>query len=206
MKKLSTVLFIMLFAAVAVNAQEFKKFRVGLGGGYAMPSGDGASGGVLFFFEPGYRVSDVILVNLRMEFAAMARGLEGADGSADFDVSTSGSYTLNGQYYFSNNGFRPFVGVGFGTYSCKGASFSADLGGGNDITFGASDATKFGFYPRVGFDAGHFQLSLDYNIVGATKETIAGFDEDGDPENFEIEQKNSYLGIRFGVTIGGGRK
>lgn len=201
MKKLSTVLFLMLFAAVAVNAQQLKKFRVGLGGGYALPSGDGAKGGILFFLEPGYRVNDNILVNLRMEFAAMARGFEGSSGDADFEVSTSGSYTLNGQYYLSSNSFRPFVGVGFGTYACKGASASVSDGS-SSVTVSGSDANKIGFYPRVGFDAGHFQMSIDYNFIGATKESF----DIGSGQKLEIEQKNSYIGIRLGVTIGGGRK
>ena len=149
MKKITSVLCLILFVAVAANAQDnFKKFRVGVGGGYAMPSGDGASGGVLFFLEPGYRINDALLVNLRMEFAAMARGIEGAD-DGDFDVTTSGSYTLNAQYYLKPEGFRPFVGVGFGTYSCKGAKVSD---GGTSLS--AADANKIGFYPRIGFDAG----------------------------------------------------
>ena len=61
-------------------------------------------------------------------------------------------------------------------------------------TFG-DDETKFGFYPRVGFDAGHFTLSIDYNIVGNSK--VSGMDG---------EFKNSYLGIRLGGYFGGGRK
>ena len=201
MKKITTVVVLILLAAVTVSAQEFKKFRVGLGTGYAIPSGDGAKGGVLFYFEPGYRVNDQLLINLRMEFAAMARGIADADG-ADFDVNTSGSYTLNGQYYFSNEGFRPFVGAGFGMYNCKGASTSFDDGSGGSVSFGLADETKFGFYPRVGFDAGHFQLSIDYNIVGATKEEYS----DPDFGTFEFEQKNTYIGIRLGAYIGGGRQ
>ena len=202
MKRISTVVLLVVLTAAAAVAQEYKAFRVGLGTGYALPGGDGAKGGVLFYMEPGYRVSDQILVNLRMEFAAMARGFEGADESADFDVSTSGSYTLNGQYYFSNEGFRPFVGLGFGTYSVKAASASFD---GQDLTVG-SDASKFGFYPRIGFDAGHFQLTIDYNIVSKIKESYTLDFGDGVVVDGEYEQKTSYIGIRLGAFIGGGRK
>jgi outer membrane protein W len=191
MKKISTVLcLVIMMSAVAVQAQEYKKFRVGVGAGYAMPSGKGAKGGVLFYAEPGYRINDQIIANLRMEFAAMARGFSEDVGSAEFDVSTSGSYTLNGQYYFSNASFRPFVGVGFGMYSIKAAGFSS---GGSSVVVG-SDESKFGFYPRIGFDAGHFTLSLDYNLVGATK-----------VEGLDGEFKNSYIGIRFGGFFGGGK-
>jgi hypothetical protein len=201
MKKITSVLCIVVLAAVAAHAQDYKKFRVGLGLGHARPGGDGAKAGLLFFLEPGYRINDAMLVNLRMEFAAMARGIAGADGSADFDVTTSGSYTLNFQYFFMSETFRPFAGLGFGTYSCKGASASVSSGQ-SDVTIGVADANKIGFYPRVGFDAGHFQLSIDYNIIGATKESF----DLGSGQTIDLEQKNSYLGLRLGLTIGGGRK
>lgn len=191
----------MLFAlcllfAVGANAQEFKKFKVGLGGGYAIPGGNGAKAGVLFYLEPAYRIQDNLQVGLRMEWAVIARGYSEDIGSADFDVSALGSYTLNGQYYFNNNSFRPFVGAGFGMYSIKAAKL--DVSDANDPDagdLGLSDETKFGFYPRVGFDAGHFTLSIDYNLVGATE--IEGADG---------KIKNSYIGIRLGGFFGGGRK
>ncbi len=126
-----------------------------------------------------------------MEFAAMARGFSEDVGDVDFDIATSGSYTLNAQYYFNNNSFRPFVGAGFGLYSIKAATFEDD----GEAFVAGKDESKIGFYPRVGFDAGHFQLSIDYNLVGASK--IEG--EDG-------KFKNSYIGVRLGAFFGGGRK
>src|SRR6476660_7720879 len=115
MKKITSVLCFVLFVAVAANAQEFKKFRVGVGAGYAKAGGSGGGGGVMFAVEPGYRVMDNLLVNLRWESAAVIRGTVN-DTGADFDVAGIGSYTLNGQYFFSNNNFRPFAGVGFGAF------------------------------------------------------------------------------------------
>lgn len=200
MKRISTVLMLLVITAAAAVAQEYKPFRVGLGLGYASPSGDGAKGGVLLYAEPGYRVSDQLLVNLRIEIAAMARGIEGAGDDAEFDVSAAGSYTLNGQYYFNNNNFRPFAGLGLGIYSVAAASASQD---GQEVTIG-SDASKFGFYPRIGFDAGHFQFSIDYNIIPAIKESYT-IDFDGEPLTMKYEQKTSYIGFRIGAFIGGGR-
>ncbi len=46
MKKLLMIaVAVVMFAGVA-NAQEFKPFKIGLGLGYANPSGEGAGGGV----------------------------------------------------------------------------------------------------------------------------------------------------------------
>ena len=185
MKRISTVVLLVVLTAAGAVAQEFKAFRVGVGLGYAMASGKGAKGGALFNIEPGYRVSDQILANLRIEGAVIGRGFAD-ETSAEIDVAALASYTLNGQYYFNNNNFRPFVGAGFGMYSLASASVSAGTQGGSAEV---AAATKFGFYPRVGFDAGHFMLSIDYNLV---------------PETNGI--KNSYIGIRFGGFFGGGRK
>lgn len=191
MKKISTLLFFFLVTVLAVNAQEFKKFNVGVGLGYAMPFGEGAGGGVLFAVEPAYRVNDALAVGLRMEWAVVVRGLSESVSSYDASAAAIGSYTVNGKYYFSNEKFRPFVGAGLGIF--KLAAVTVGTSGS-----GAGADSKIGFYPRVGFDLGHFNVTLDYNIVGPTK-----FDAtSGSPD---LESKNSYFGIRIGGFFGGGR-
>jgi hypothetical protein len=191
-KKITIMRSLMLLTAAAVLGQDFKKFRVGVGGGYAHPGGEGAKGGVLFYVEPGYRVNDMIIANLRMEFAGMVRGA-GSATSGELDVATTGSYTVNGQYYFSNENFRPFVGAGFGIYKLASGSVAFDNSGSTTTTVNVSAESKIGFYPRIGFDMRHFTVSIDYNIISPTE---AG--------TYEI--KNSYLGVRIGGFFGGGRK
>ncbi len=186
MKKV--LLSLVLFCAfIGANAQDFKPFKLGLGLGYAVPSGEGAKGGVLLYLEPAYRVNDQIAVGLRVESALMARGSSDALGNGEFTVSGNTSYTVNGQYYFSNGTFRPFVGLGLGLFGL--ASVSSD-----NVELAAAE-TKFGFYPRVGFDLGHFSLNLEYNIIPATE--IDGSD---------TKVQNSYAGIKLGFFLFGGRK
>ena len=81
------------------------------------------------------------------------------------------------------------MGAGFGLYNLAAVTVS-DSGDG-----GAAAESKFGFYPRIGFDLGHFNINLDYNIVGSTKF-----------EGTDLESKNSYIGIRIGGFFFGGRK
>ena len=69
-----------------------------------------------------------------------------------------------------------------------------DGNNGGDVELSESES-KFGFYPRIGFDAGHFTIALEYNMIPATK-----------VEGIDGEFKNSYLGIRIGGFFGGGRK
>jgi hypothetical protein len=204
MKKVSTVVFLVLLTAMAVRAQEFKKFRWNLGMGYAIPGGDGAKGGVIIHSEPAYRITDQILVGLRMEFAGMARGY--SDGTtAKGNVSFAGSYALTGQYYLSDNKFRPFVGLGIGTFTL--ASVSGVATADNQYYYAGVATKKLGFFPRVGFDAGHFNLSLEYNLIGKTKlEGYSSTTHTISSSAPKIDQKNGYIGVKFGVFIGGGRK
>ena len=186
MKNINFLIVFFLVCAVSASAQDFKKFSVGLGLGYAKPGGEGAGGGLLVALEPGYRVNDALQVGLRLETAIVARGL--SESTAGFDASAAGinSYTLNGKYYLGTSTFRPFVGAGFGLYSLAAISFG---------TAEAKSESKIGFYPRLGFDLGHFNITLDYNIVSPSKF-----------EGSNVETKNSYLGIRVGGFFGGGKK
>lgn len=192
MRKGAFLFFLLLVFAVAAQAQEYKKFKVGLGVGYAMASGKGAKGGILAYVEPAYRIQDNIALGFRWESAVIARGFSEDIGSASIDIAGIGSYSLNGQYYFNNNNFRPFAGLGLGLFSLAAAKVDAD-GGGSSVEVAAA-ASKFGFYPRIGFDAGHFSMSLDYNIIPATKVDGGG------------EFKNSYIGFRIGGFFGGGKQ
>ncbi len=185
MKKSIFIAIFSLLVMGAANAQEFKPFQLYLGLGYAMPADGG--GGILVDVEPAYRISDQIAVGLRLESAAMAKVV----GDYEASVKGVGSYTVNGKYYFSNNNFRPYAGVGLGLYAL-GSSTAGPNGGSIEA------GTTFGFYPRIGFDAGHFNFNIDYNIVSSTQvDTTVGDIDD---------IKNSYIGFRVGAFIFGGRR
>lgn len=192
MKRILTVIMLVAAVAFTAQAQEFKKFRVGVGTGYAMASGTGAKAGVLLYLEPAYRVQDQILVGLRFEAAAVVRGYDANVETGSISASLSGSQGVFGQYYLSNNTFRPFVGLGLGLNKIVSGAASMD-----GEAFAGIDESKFGFFPRVGFDAGHFTLSLDFNLIGAS--TLTG------TSGTELKTKNNYIGIRFGGFFGGGR-
>jgi outer membrane protein X len=195
MKKQLGILFLLITGFSAAFAQDLKPFKVGIGLGYAAPAttGAGAGGGVLFYVEPGYRASDNVLIGLRLESAVIARGIKGVgDDDVSGDASSNVSYTLNGQYYFNDNYVRPFVGAGFGLFSLAAVKFNTASPNNSVDANEVGAETRFGFYPRIGLDAGHFNFSIDYNIVPKTDVPNIG------------EVKNNYLGIRAGVAIGGG--
>jgi hypothetical protein len=185
MKKLETMCALLLVTASFSVAQDFKPFKIGLGLGYAVPIG-GERGG-LFYLEPGYRVSNTFLVGLRLESAMISRGITVNGDDVVGEAASNVSYSLNGQFYFNENRVRPFVGLGLGFFDLAEVEYNT----GTEVE--TSDAvTQFGFYPRIGLDAGHLNLTLDYNIVPVTDLDNGG------------EIRNSYLGLRVGFSIGGG--
>lgn len=178
----------MLVASIA-SAQDYKPFKLGLGLGYAKPGSGG--GGILIDLEPAYRINDDIAVGLRIESAVMAKiSPDGTEASA----SANGSYTVNGQYYLTSSKVRPYVGAGVGVYMLAAVSASdtnAEVGGGSEI----------GFYPRLGLDIGNFNINIDYNIISSSESVMA--DGSGTTTG---KIKNSYMGIRIGGYMFGGRR
>lgn len=156
------------------KGQIFKKFKVDVSLGYAIPEGSGTKGGVIFVIEPKYAIMEQLSVGLRMEGAALANvDLNGETG----EVRLLASYIATGDYYFNNNKFRPFGGIGGGIFTMAKVDIEnteADI----------PSSSSFGFMARAGFEYGHLRLGVEYNF---------------------LKDKAGYLGIKLGACIGGGR-
>lgn len=175
--------------------RKFVPFKVGIGVGWAVPGQtNGGGGGVLLYVEPTYRASDMVSLGLKLESAIIARSVSAINNNNDVkgDATANLSYTLNAQFYFTDDNIRPFIGAGAGAYSLAATTFNT-ASNGNDINNNVSGETLFGFYPRIGLDAGHFNLTIDYNFI--PKSSVVGGGQ----------ITNNYLGIRAGMSIGGGK-
>lgn len=197
MKKL--LVLICTCVALSASAQDFRPFKVNLSLGYARPTGKGVGAGILMSLEPKYGLNDNIDVGLRAELGIMARALTINGQDVDGEVNATGSYVLTGTYLLSANNFRPYVGIGAGVYTVAGTSFSytnnTQPSSMRDVTVEAS--RKFGALARAGFKAGHFNMGLEYNIVPSTKINLT--------TGQVAQSNNSYIGVKLGIDIGGGR-
>ena len=104
---------------------------------------------------------------------------------------------ITGNYLFGTGGVRPFLGAGVGVINV-GAAGTVTITNGQtpqNVTF-VSD-TKFGGMLRAGIKAGHFVAAVEYNAAPTTSNTIG---------TTKVSSENSYLGIKVGVDIGGGRR
>lgn len=201
MKNLLAILILSSVISLSAKSQEsvFKPFKVDVSLGYAIPGGEGAKGGILFAVEPKYAVIPNLSVGLRMEAAIVARfsGYDENGEVMDASVKGAASYIATGDYYFmADKNFRPFTGGGVGIYSIAGIEATSTTG---EVSAGS----KFGGLVRTGFEFSHFRFGFEYNIVPKTEFT--GYDGDGNPTT-GLTSNNSYMGIKVGVCIGGGRR
>jgi outer membrane protein X len=184
MKKLLLVIalissYFFVNAQATTYSQVYKAFKVDVGLGYAIPSdGTGTKAGVTFTIEPHYRITDDLAVGLRFEGAGLGYEDQLNDKAK---VSLLTSYCPTLEYYLMDDSFRPFVGAGAGLFTQK-AIAEAD-GSGNTVT--GPSATKFGVFPRIGFEAGHFRFAASYDVLG---------------------NNANYASFGIGAFFGGGRK
>lgn len=166
---------ICLTLAFLTYSQDFRRLLVTVDAGIALP---GFSVGV----EPAVRLSDKLTLGAKIERSwvfAQADDFHEASSGAVFPVAGYLKYYLN-----KNPKERVYVGAGAGRYI---------------VEFGRYDYHEFGSFFRVGREARHFSMNLDYNIVGAV-------DHKGGPSWEFVYANNNYITFRLGIMIGGGYK
>ncbi|MBS1531916.1 MAG: hypothetical protein JSU01_16555 [Bacteroidetes bacterium] len=207
MKKLLLIAMLAGFSVVALakskttpadsllrkSVSTFHKFKVDVTFGYAIPPSNGdanvnVKAGITFVLEPHYRLSDAIAVGLRMEGAGLGYADSNNGSSANVNVSVLYSYCPSLDIYLENGGFRPFIGAGGGVFYQGAVTInSGDVSNtSNYVRLGS----KGGFFPRAGFEASHFRLSAEYNVVG---------------KNANGNSLN-YAAFNIGFFFGGGRR
>ncbi len=171
-------------AAFFANAQSttYKAFKVDLDVGYAIPSnGTGTKAGATFTIEPHYRLSDGVALGFRFEGAALGYDAK-VNETNKIKISLLTSFCPTAEYYFKKGGFRPFAGAGAGVFTQRAVVDNTETATTSDIS---ASATRFGFFPRAGFEAGHFRFSAAYDVVGSNA---------------------SYTSFTLGFFLGGGKK
>ena len=182
MKK--AILFVgALVLATAMSAQ----INVGANFLIGLPSGDwgdGVNTGFGGVIEGNYLINDDLSVGLEIGFASF--GVEVGDGSI-----SQIPITAKVEYFFLEDEFRPFVGLGLGYYA-----------GNTKITipfFGEQTASMggFGITPRVGAlyqvsDLVGLVLNIQYNLL--LSQSVEG-------ESIDSDARTNFIGIGIGARF-----
>ncbi len=162
MKKLLLFTAVALLGLTATNAQ----VKLGLGVGYAIPSGDIADitdGGLSAHFELGYGVTEDIDVSILYHGDFLVGGdADIAGQTISYGAIALGSYMLNGRYYFTKEGFRPYGSLGLGITSVGAVEIE---GNGQTLEADGSES-NFSFRPALGFKYGVLNMNIAYLSAG----------------------------------------
>jgi hypothetical protein len=185
MKKKTFILAALLFSATyAAQAQyTYKPFRIDAGAGLSFPVNTFGIG-ILGSVEPQYSIGR-FAVGARVEYHVENNATE---QNGDL-IKYNSAMLLTGDYRFSSDAYRPFVGLGLGSY-LMAANFTENSN--NNIIGYRFFGQSVGAMLRAGFDMPHFRFALQYHITGS--------------RTYEDLKVNfNYLALTVAVSIGGGK-
>jgi hypothetical protein len=189
MRKYACILLASLIFSKITNAQPgqvYKPFKIDIGIGTTGQPFDVS--GLLFYAEPSFTLGGRFKPGLRFEYVFL-------------DMKNIGSSALTFDYYFiTTNRFRFFAGGGYSLFT---TSSTGGCSTGTVTAQNFSTTKKPGALARLGFDIDHFHLSVEYNFVPSTYFNTAG---NTDQTASTVLYRNSYFALKFGVSIGGGKR
>jgi hypothetical protein len=183
---------ILVFTLSSVHAQDrFIKADGGLG--TAITLGELKSYGISASFEPKFFFNKRISAGLRMEGDVLFGGsLSGDAGTVSVSTSSRAAFLVKGEYYFSENQNRLFVGLMVGRYTQANSGVEVN---GNSIPDSSLSAVRsFGFAPEFGVTLNNFRLSAIYHVV-------TGEDQVSVSTGNGVKVNRSYLVLQLGFKI-----
>ncbi len=186
MKKLLLITTLIGLSLIARGqAATYKPFQVNFTVGFDEPFyGKGTSSDGVYAIEPQIHLGDKFSLGFRIEKADLTFNIDPSktfSGGNVYQVHGDvASYCATGEYYFLK---RIFIGGGLGYF--KPSLINTNTDPNTDAVIVSNDSSKFGFYPEIGFESGHFRMSIDYNVAG---------------------NNSNYLAFNIGFFIWGGKK
>jgi hypothetical protein len=187
---MKTILLLLATAfSLSAHAQS-RYFKSDGGFGAALTMGEVKSYGISASVEPKFFITPKISAGMRFEGDALFGGKIDDASSASFSVNTSSrtAILVKGEYYFSENKNRPFVGVMAGRYA------QANIGAGSSGSASITAGSYFGGAPEVGYTFNNFRISGIYHIVPGADLVSAS---SGAP----IEVSRNFLVIQLGFRV-----
>ena len=195
---------ILLFCCLLLSGSGFAQFKVTVAAGYAVPTyqegtNQLSKAGFMYSVEPQYELGKHLEVGVRFEQAFIQRP-EFIDQNITFlsKATSTLSGLLTANYVITSIGeFKPYVGVGGGVYYVAASEQTRQqVAGAPNSSYPLPTTINLGGVGRVGVKYRFIHLEADYNLIGDTsvKNSATGL---------TLTAKNSYFGVRAGVTIGG---
>lgn len=199
-KRLS--LLIPLFCLFNLNAQEVPSVKLGIESGFLLLSKDSENLGLFLNVEPKVKILENTFIGLRLGLTI---------NSHLFEINSPFQYMIDERfdnavisfsptidYYLDFNSFRPYLGVGLGYHLLPNPIEILRIGGAmpTENIIDGSVKKRIGWLLRGGLERGLLRIGVEYNFVPRANIEIPNDQVIGTVEN-------NYLGLSFGVMIGG---
>lgn len=190
-KRYFLILFFITIATISSFAQYlYKPFRVDIGAGYSHSitnTKEHIGHGLVLSLEPKYSIYSNISIGFRVELNVFQSSVKYLyrDDYYEYEPnmgvpgSSSSSYLLTGDYYFTSGKFRPFIGLGLGLSHLPGHNYNSfiethyieryEVNGPNpypDEMNQIPNKIHFASMIRGGFEHKHFRFTIEYNYGG----------------------------------------
>ena len=186
MKKL--LVLVAMGISMSLQAQPYFKTDGTLGA--ALMLGEVKSYGISAGVEPKVFITPKISAGMRFEGDALFGGSfdDVQSGSVEVNTSSRTAILVKGEYYFGEDGTRPFVGLMAGRYT------QANIGAGSSGAASITAGSYFGGAPEIGVTFNNFRISGIYHIVPGTDIMSAS---SGTP----IDVSRNYFVIQMGFKV-----
>ncbi len=194
-KSLSTILI--LLSLLKLNAQQENSLTLRVEPGIIIFS-DSENISLLINAEPKIKISGNGVIGLRFGLAVNSQKFNTTNQQYFIDDEYDNailSFVPTYDYYFNENKYRPYAGLGIGYYLLNYIDINR-IGSSKILEGNVKD--KAGLLLRCGIEFGNTRYGLEYNFIPKADIEIP---------NGEIvgTVNNSYLGLSVGFTIGRGK-
>ena len=143
----------------------FKPFKVDVGINLTFPASTDLTMGGGFFVEPRYSINDHFLMGLHLGSNIIGEGkFLSHNTEATIKAQAIGNLSLTGEYQFTLENVRPFIGISTGMYRRSDYEI-VDNNNGRLVTNQGTNV-NLGIAPRMGVIAGKFRMNATYHFTG----------------------------------------
>lgn len=144
----------------------YKPFKVDVGINLTFPANTDLTVGGGFFVEPRYGINDHLHVGLHLGSNIIGEGeFLFHNTRAVTKAQAIGNISLTGDYLFSRDNVRPYIGIGAGMYRRSDYEI-VDESSGTTIN-NQGTHVNFGLAPRMGLVAGKFRMDATFHFTGS---------------------------------------
>jgi hypothetical protein len=165
-------------------ARIYKPFKVDVGINLTFPANTDLTVGGGFFVEPRYGINDHLQVGLHLGSNIIGEGqFLFHNTQAVTKAQAIGNISLTGDYIFTKENVRPYLGMSAGMYRRSDYEIIDESSG--TIINNQGTHVNFGVAPRMGVVAGKFRMDATFHFTGS------GITD--------------FISIGLGIQFGGGR-